>query len=371
MKKILYMTNLPVPYKIDFFNELGRNMNLTVVFERRTASDREDSWLSSSFLNFNAVFMDGKEYGNEAAFCPEICSIIKKGKYDEIVVGAYYTLTGMLAIQYMKTHKISYYISSDGGFIKNEKKIKKYIKQYFIQGAKGYFSPSKITDKYLIYYGANEKKIYRYPFTSLKNSDLIMKTLNNSEKQILKKKLKIAEEKIILGVGQFIPRKGWNTLMEASLNLSKKNGIYIIGGKATEEYILLKKKMNLNNVHFIDFKNKDTLKEYYHVADVFVLPTREDIWGLVINEALAYGLPVITTDKCMAGLEMIENGKNGYIIPVNDVKKLSEKLTFILSEKDFYEEMRKGCLKTAEAYTIEKMSEAYEKILQRYECSET
>ena len=277
----------------------------------------------------------------------------------------------MLAIQYMKTHKISYYISSDGGFIKDEKKIKRYIKQYFIRGAKGYFSPSKMTDKYLIYYGANEKKIYRYPFTSLKNSDLIMKTLNNSEKQILKKKLKIAEEKIILGVGQFIPRKGWNTLMEASLNLSKKNGIYIIGGKATEEYILLKKKMNLNNVHFIDFKNKDTLKEYYHVADVFVLPTREDIWGLVINEALAYGLPVITTDKCMAGLEMIENGKNGYIIPVNDVKKLSEKLTFILSEKDFYEEMRKRCFETAEVYTIEKMSEAYEKILQRYECSET
>ena len=328
MKKILYMTNLPVPYKIDFFNELGRNMNLTVVFERRKASDREDSWLSSSFLNFNAVFMNGKEYGNEAALCPEICSIIKKGKFDEIVVGAYYTLTGMLAIQYMKTHKISYYISSDGGFIKNEK-------------------------------------------TSLKNSDLIMKTLNNSEKQILKKKLNITEEKIVLGVGQFIPRKGWNTLMEASLNLSKKNGIYIIGGKATEEYILLKKKMNLDNVHFIDFKNKDILKEYYYVADVFVLPTREDIWGLVINEALAYGLPVITTDKCMAGLEMIEDGKNGYIIPVNSVKKLAEKLTFILSEKDFYEEMRKGCLKTAEAYTIEKMSEAYEKILQRYECSET
>ena len=67
MKKILYMTNLPVPYKIDFFNELGRNMNLTVVFERRKASDREDSWLSSSFLNFNAVFMNGKEYGNEGS----------------------------------------------------------------------------------------------------------------------------------------------------------------------------------------------------------------------------------------------------------------------------------------------------------------
>ena len=60
MKKILYMTNLPVPYKIDFFNELGKNMDLTVVFERRTASDREDSWLSSSFFNFKAMFINGK-----------------------------------------------------------------------------------------------------------------------------------------------------------------------------------------------------------------------------------------------------------------------------------------------------------------------
>ena len=51
------------------------------------------------------------------------------------------------------------------------------------------------------------------------------------------------------------------------------------------------------------------------MADVFCFANKERIYGgLVINEALAYGLPVITTDKCMAGLEMIENGKNGYII---------------------------------------------------------
>ena len=158
--------------------------------------------------------------------------------------------------------------------------------------------------------------------------------------------------------------------MEASLNLSKKIGIYIVGGKATDEYILLKKKMNLDNVHFIDFKNKDILKEYYYVADVFALPTREDIWGLVINEALAYGLPVITTDKCMAGLEMIENEKNGYIIPADDAKKLAEKLTLILNNENSYKEMRKKCFKTAEFYTIEKMSESYVKILQRHEWGE-
>ena len=103
---------------------------------------------------------------------------------------------------------------------------------------------------------------------------------------------------------------------------------------------------------------------------MFISASLSETQGLTYIEAMASNIPVIARyyDQLV---DVIEDGKNGYIIPVNSVKKLAEKLTFILSEKDFYEEMRKGCLKTAEAYTIEKMSEAYEKILQRYECSET
>ena len=54
------------------------------------------------------------------------------------------------------------------------------------------------------------------------------------------------------------------------------------------------------------------------------MPTREDIWGLVINEALAYGLPTITTERCVAGLELIEDGVNGLLVPVGDVEALHQ-----------------------------------------------
>lgn len=54
-------------------------------------------------------------------------------------------------------------------------------------------------------------------------------------------------------------------------------------------------------------------------ADIFVHPTREDIWGLVVNEAMAKGLPVITTDRCVAGLELIKNESVGRIVPVENI----------------------------------------------------
>ena len=54
-------------------------------------------------------------------------------------------------------------------------------------------------------------------------------------------------------------------------------------------------------------------------ADIFVHPTETDVWGLVINEAMAHGLPIITTDGCVAGLELVKNNDNGFIIPVNNI----------------------------------------------------
>lgn len=367
MKKVLYTTNLPVPYKLDFFKELGKYVDLTVVFERKTASDRETKWLSCKINGFKAFFMKDKACGNENAFCPEISKIIKTGKYDEIVIGAYYTPTGMFAIQYLKAHKIEYYISSDGGFIKEDNILRKKIKTHFIKGAKGYFSPSMKTDKYLEHYGAKSDLIYRYPFTSLKHCDLINSLPGKSQKDKLRRSLGVNEEKMIIGVGQFIQRKGWDVLMKAATQLPDNTGVYIIGGKATQEYLDLKNKLRLDNIYFLDFKQKDILKNYFIAADIFVLPTREDIWGLVVNEAMGYGLPVITTENCMAGLEIVKNGLNGYIIPVNNPIALTEKLNELLEDSDKCIKMGERSLEYIKEFSIERMAMRYANILDNRE----
>ena len=94
-------------------------------------------------------------------------------------------------------------------------------------------------------------------------------------------------------------------------------------------------------------------------ADLFCFPTREDIWGLVINEAMGYGLPILTTNRCNAGIEMVKDNLNGYIIPVENVNDIVQKTAMILSNEDLQARMGRESIKTVRKYTIESMSNAH------------
>ena len=119
----------------------------------------------------------------------------------------------------------------------------------------------------------------------------------------------------------------------------------------------------MTNVHFEGFKLKNELEKYYRAADLFVLPTREDIWGLVIQEAMACGLPVISTDKCAAALELIKHGENGYIIPCEDVCLLEEYIQVIISSENIARKFGAKSLEIIKSFTIEKMVEGHLKYL--------
>jgi glycosyltransferase involved in cell wall biosynthesis len=212
----------------------------------------------------------------------------------------------------------------------------------------------------LVHYGADANRTYEYPFSSLQYSDIISEPPAAQEKALLKEKLGISEERVILSIGQFIPRKGFDILMKAAASLEKNIGIYIVGGEPTEEYLKLRDELGLSNVHFVGFQNKTVLAQYYKGAELFVLPTREDIWGLVINEAMAYGLPVITTDRCVAGLELVEDGINGYIVPVEDSVSLSEAIQKVLSAD--LVKMGEASLEKIRPYTIENMATVHGEI---------
>lgn len=64
-------------------------------------------------------------------------------------------------------------------------------------------------------------------------------------------------------------------------------------------------------------------------SDLFVFPSRGDVWGLVVGEVMAYGLPVITSDRYLTGLVLVENGKNGFIFEIGNYKKLAEQIMFM------------------------------------------
>ena len=358
MLKILWLTNIPSPYRVDFFNELGKYCQLTVLFERSASSERDDSWKDFNAENFKAIFLKGKKIGVAEAFCPSVKKYLNK-QYNHIVVTNFSSLTGMLAIRYMRRKHLPYMIESDGAFAGTGRGIKEKIKKYFISGAKLYFSTAKEHDKYYLTYGAPIDKIYRYPFTSIAKKDVLQSAISFDEKAQLKKKLGIQEKIMVLAVGQFIHRKGYDVLIKAFASISKDVGCYIVGGTPSQEYFDLLNKYDVTNVHFVDFKNKEALKEYYQSADIFVHPTREDIWGLVINEAMAQGLPVISTDRCIAALEMVKDGENGYIIPVDNDVALTEKIKLLTESEDLRNRMREKTLCVVSGFTTEEMVKSH------------
>lgn len=360
--KILFLTNIPSPYRVKFFQELGNHVDLTVLYEKQLASNRDEKWVYQidECKSYKEIVLKAAIRRQDTAFCPSVVKYLKQATYDFIIVGVYSTATALYAIRYMKRKKIPYWISCDGALVKNENSLKRFVKKQFLVGADGYFSSGAMTDQWLMHYGVSEEKIYRYPFSSIYDKQVEKAIIDEGSREELKKKLGFSYPYNILFVGQFIHRKGVDTLLDAVERLPRDIGVYLVGGEPQEEYLQKVREGKLTNVIFLPFMQESCLKEYYKAADLFVLPTREDIWGLVINEALGNGVEVITTDKCVAGMEMIQDGVNGRIVPADDSESLTKAILEELHlPKEEKERRREEALKVAAQYTIERMVESH------------
>lgn len=359
MLNVLYITNIPAPYTVDFFNELGKYMVLTVLFERSSASDRDTSWKSFNANHFSFKILNGKKIGADSALCFDVIKYIDKSKFDLVVIGDYASLTGMLATTYLKIKRIPYAIHADGGMISNDFIIKFLLKEFFLGGAALYFSSGKTTSEYYHHYGVPVKKIREYPFTSVKECQIV----SNQDKQKCKSLLGFENQLTIVSVGQIIPRKGFDILIKSVALLKENVDLYIIGGEPSIELKELMADMHLNNIHFLPFLPFDKVHCFIAAADVFVLTTREDIWGLVINEALSAGTPIVSTTKCVASVELVENGINGFVVAPNDPKATAAALDQLLSNNDLRTKIINNNLQKAKIYTIENMAKVYANII--------
>lgn len=363
MKRVLFLTNYASPYRVRFFDELGKYMDVTVLLTDpvESVTHRNEAWFEDGRGGFHPVQLSGRPIKGEY-FCPEVSRWLKK-PYDAIVIGGYSSPTAIWAMAYLRLRRIPFYMEVDGGLIRQEGKLKYRIKRTLVKMASAWLSTGAYPTKYLVHYGAEPEKVFFYPFSSLYEGDILGSVVSQEEKAALRRELGISQKRMILAVGQCIPRKGFDILLNAAKDLPEDVAICILGGEPTEEYLRLREELGLTMVSFPGFQKKEILAKYYRAADLFILPTREDIWGLVVGEAMAYGLPVITTDRCVAGLELIEDGINGYIVPVEDVEALAWKIGEAL--RGNLAEMGAASLRKIRPYTIENMVKAHVEILER------
>lgn len=126
----------------------------------------------------------------------------------------------------------------------------------------------------------------------------------------------------IVFLGRHIPSKGLDILLQAFANLQRRhsNIDLVIGGigPCTEEWRTLARQLNLRNVTFHGPVLPSDVAEFLQQASVFVLPScvRGNVgepWGLVVNEAMSLGLPIVVSSAVGAGYDLVENGVNGFV----------------------------------------------------------
>ena len=351
--KVKFITSNLAPFRIDWLDELAIKDEITIFYNQDDVKDVNQIYLKRKPQRAKYKKITKKILGIEVYSFREIL----KTESDLIILDGYGFISQIILMNLLRLKKIPFILSVDGGFInKQENKVKYGVKKYIIKSATGFLSTSKFTDEYLIHYGANKEKIKRHYFTSIYNNDVKEKINSNRVKETIQ----------IIAVGKFIYGKGFDILLRAMKRVDSNVKLKIIGGKETAEYTEIIKENKLKNIEFIDFCEKEELIRHYDESDIFVLPTRSEVWGLVINEAMSRGLPVITTEMCIAGLSLIENNKNGYIIPVDNESELLEKINILARDKELRVKFGSENLKKIKEYTIERSTEKDFKVFREF-----
>ncbi len=147
-----------------------------------------------------------------------------------------------------------------------------------------------------------------------------------------------------LWAGTFSIRKGAHYLLEAWKQVNSANAnLRVLGAMGLPEILL---QDIPDSITISGTVPRSQLYEIYHQADIFIFPTLCDGFGMVVTEAFAQGLPVITTDRAGAS-DLIEHGKNGFIIPAGDALALAEIIEWCITHREKVKAMRQSALDTA------------------------
>jgi len=222
--------------------------------------------------------------------------------------------------------------------------VKKIVLRYllfpFIQKFLYIGSESK---KFFEYYEVPPDKLLFTPYSVDNEWFKILSKENHSRQLLLKQELTLpADKKIILFTGKYIEKKRPLDIIKA-IHLLNDADIFLVmvgEGQLRNEMEAYISANQIKNVTLTGFVNQSAISKYYSVADIFVMCSGlGETWGLSVNEAMCFSLPVIVSDTCGSSSDLVSQGINGYIFPEGDINKLSACIKSLIDDEPLRKKM--------------------------------
>ena len=327
---------------------------------------REQQWLDSVKKQFETHRLNNTVICG-IRFSPDVLKLLKVKEFDIYIIDGYSSLIQVQAIRWLVKNEKSVFVNVDGIDIWREEtllsKIKGMVKNGVYRSGAKFLCGSKIAANRIVELGADKDKVFVHPFTSLHESDIITYEEKIRKQAEYKKKIGAEGKKVVVAVGRFIPLKRYEVLIEAWKDMPDDCTLYLIGGgELRPEYEKQIVESSVKNMTILDYMDKEKLNEYYMAADLFVHTSETEVWGLVFNEAMAKGCPVITANHCVGGVELVRNGKEGYVTETGNAEELRQRMLQILGDLPLRESMMRQVLLTIRSYTYENLAATHLRI---------
>jgi glycosyltransferase involved in cell wall biosynthesis len=358
--KIALLTEIPAPFRIPLFNALAAapDVELQVLFLSEEDPRRTHYRMYTDEFAFDWKVLEGRELVHGSRWFVlnrGVLRALRDFQPDVLVVGGWNQTTYWIAALYARRLGVPMLCWVEST-VRDERRTTfptfESARKVFARLASGFLVPGQASAKYVRSLGARRKPVAVAPNAvdhAIFGERVAQERTNRDE---LRRRLGL-DRCAILYVGRLDPVKSLDTLMAAMRDVEAD--LVVIGAGELEDAL---RAQAPSNVRFIGALDRDELPPWYAVSDVFVLPSRSEQWGMVLNEAAAAGLPIVSTDAAGAAWELVRDGENGFRVPAGDVDALAGALRRLVADPAFREQARDRSLELAAEHTPEAWAEA-------------
>lgn len=337
--KIAIVTNIRSPYRVLQIEEIAKcNDYYITVYYTDTNNLKGRDWDSKQGVSFKEIILEGKKISSKYGYINKgLAEIVINN--DLVVIGGYSQPSYVVLCFLCKLYKKQYALIFDGitiGQEKEENLFKNIIKKALIHNANAYFANGVSGMKFF-------NEFYNQPAKKIFNQYLTVDTrqINNLKKDYsqirnsLRNRYNIAEdEKVLLYCGRVISIKNLFRVVDALALIDEEITFFITGGGELQNDLKNyadEKEIKVIMTGFL--RSQEDVFSHYFIGDTFILPSIEEPWGLVVNEAMAAGLNVIVSDKAGCALDLVDN--NGELIDPFNVISIKTAITNVLINKKY------------------------------------
>jgi glycosyltransferase involved in cell wall biosynthesis len=346
MLRIGVITAIPTPYRDPFWNAVAAEPATELKVYYCASTNAERPWSASWQMKYDSevlpgvnvlaqLGMKGFSYWN-----PDITARLTAGRHDALIIGGYNYPTMMAAIRFARRRGIPYFLMSESHLREPRAMWRRIIKQpivrQVVRNAAGCFPTGTWARDYLLHYGASPDRLWFLP--NVPDVEQLACTAQSfaPRRDELRRQFGLGDAPVVLYVGRLVEFKRVDLLIQAFAKLGDDSParLVIVGdGVLRPKLEALAEQLGVAaRAQFRGFVEPAEIPLWYAVGDVLVLPSVGETWSVAVLEALASGLPVITTDTVGAAADAIKNPSVGTIVPSADATALSQAISARLAD---------------------------------------